>query len=454
MVWIRHLDIRMRESAVDDFLICSLSTLLPNLVSFVHSARGKDFDPKALLSTTPHRNLRVLCFTTGLITVPQFRSVLVTFPGLDDLSWGGCYIVEAEYRHWDPIVDCWGHLETMEHTPLQKISIPWVCEILEDLDRARVLLPNVKVVTIELENEVSLEMCREVMDIFPVLERFEGVQCMRWKKTSSEETTVRSTTAAAASFMAEIECEKEEEKDVEVYPLTILIFPDGDHFNVDRLIAWLPCVVKLELGRIGVKVLDAMTRTCGRNLVYTRFSLEEQCSVEMCRFFAMCSRLKECLGEGHFVLAEDIINGPEFIPEEEEEEIPDDETPMQEQQQASHLIQRQVHTKLARLRNLSEISFGPRYAVDPMLLLSGTATLSSMASQREIVRRGLDFLQEFAFGLLLESLPYLRKVELSKFVFPETAAYEELEWMDERKWWVIQEKCENQVLTVVAHRLL
>lgn len=42
-------------------------------------------------------------------------------------------------------------------------------------------------------------------------------------------------------------------------------------------------------------------------------TLEKQCSTEMCRFFATYSRLKEYLGESHFVMANDIINRQEWI---------------------------------------------------------------------------------------------------------------------------------------------
>lgn len=143
-----------------------------------------------------------------------------------------------------------------------------------------------------------------------------------------------------------------------------------------------------------------------------------------------------------------------FIPEEEDEKIPEDETLTPAQQQASHSIQRQVYAKLSQLRNLSEINFGPRHAVDPKLLLNETEIVLSLKSQREVVKRGLDFLQESEFGLLLEPLPYLRKIELSKSIHSEESAYDELSWIKERGWGIIHEKCEKKVISAMVHRLL
>ena len=100
----------------------------------------------------------------------QFRAVLVAFPGLVDLEWHGCYVGEAlkPWQCFDVNENCWGHLEIMEHTAMQRISIPGLREVLKDLDWARVLLPNFRTVTIGLEDDVLLEMCRKAMETFPL----------------------------------------------------------------------------------------------------------------------------------------------------------------------------------------------------------------------------------------------------------------------------------------------
>lgn len=89
-----------------------------------------------------------------------------------------------------------------------------------------------------------------------------------------------------------------------------------------------------------------------------------------------------------------------------------------------------------------------------MLLLGEAATLSSKVSQREVVKRRLDFSQGSGFSVLLASIPYLGGVELRKFVYSEESAYDEQAWMEEWWWRVVQERCENQAFAVEAHRPL
>lgn len=99
----------------------------------------------------------------------------------------------------------WGDLETVEHTTLQSMSSPRLSKVLMDIDRAQVLFPNVGVMTIWDEDEVSLEMCRKLLDIFPLLERVDAMQCIIWKATVL-------TTSTAAAGMSSFEAEAEGEE--------------------------------------------------------------------------------------------------------------------------------------------------------------------------------------------------------------------------------------------------
>jgi hypothetical protein len=123
------------------------------------------------------------------------------------------------------------------------------------------------------------------------------------------------------------------------------------------------------------------------------------------------------------------------------------ETRVLKQKQAWLSIQKQVHARLARLRNLKEINFGPRYVVDvPATTPEGY--LSSIM-KRQHIERGLDFTQESGFDLV-ESLPNLKKIELRRFCKSRAVGSSKLAWMSER--WGLEATWQNPIYTVVARR--
>ncbi|KAF9149642.1 hypothetical protein BG015_008564 [Linnemannia schmuckeri] len=181
------------------------------------------------------------------------------------------------------------------------------------------------------------------------------------------------------------------------HPLATLLNSGEGEFTMVFLVLRLPFVTRLDLGIISVGVLAAVTRIC-RAVVYSRFSLTDiyarvgpsarRCSEQLCQFFAACSELKECLGDGHIIRAEDLINGPEWTCtglEKLDVEVVDlpelyvyvsefqistqspgprflsnenPETEVWRQQRHAHAVRKQVFSTLARLKNLTEIKFG------------------------------------------------------------------------------------------------
>lgn len=75
-------------------------------------------------------------------------------------------------------------------------------------------------------------------------------------------------------------------------------------------------------------------------------------------------------------------------------------------------VQKQVHVRLARLRNFKQINFGLRYVTDASATLFERYSLSALKRQR--IKRALHFLQDSWFDLVA-SLPNLRMIELRRY---------------------------------------
>lgn len=114
-------------------------------------------------------------------------------------------------------------------------------------------------------------------------------------------------------YWGEKEVAKEHEPPAQIYPLTrLLLHGRGQkHLMVLALVLQMPFLTRLEVELIIPTDLNAISSTCSNALVYLRFSLRDNnLSAEVCQVLVACSRLKEWLGEGHILLAEDIIDGP------------------------------------------------------------------------------------------------------------------------------------------------
>ncbi|KAG0308591.1 hypothetical protein BGZ97_013322 [Linnemannia gamsii] len=446
---LRYLNIGMHA---DNFLLCNLANLLPSLESFVHSS-FVHFDPEVLLSSSPHPSLRSLTFDPGVINLDHLRSILKAFPALENISAHACYHDTAfNSKQWNNN----NNNSNLEYTSLRTF-FGLSSTALAGLWKARACFPNVKSATLLEHTCLSFNLVWLTKRIFPALDRLEARNIL-WLEDS-------------ASL-------KLGPMDGPRFSMTTLILSGRDNTRADFLISRMLFLVRLELGTIGSKVLDVLSRGCRpTSLAYIRFDLKDQCSAVLCRFFAHCSHLKECLGDGHLVLTEDIVGGPEWTCLELEKldievEFSQDkmsfsgfglldqirhasrrirqssqETRVLKQKQAWLSIQKQVHARLARLRNLKEINFGPRYVVDvPATTPEGY--LSSIM-KRQHIERGLDFTQESGFDLV-ESLPNLKKIELRRFCKSRAVGSSKLAWMSER--WGLEATWQNPIYTVVARR--
>lgn len=185
----------------------------------------------------------------------------------------------------------------IEYTSLRKLWIADLDELWRMMDVTRVRFPDVRKVHItssEQNDTVSITMVQKLAEeTFPKMESL-GMVGLEWSWEDTLPTRSGLSLAPAP------------------YPLLEFIASGRVHSSIHPLIGRLPPFsVKLELGYVGAKVLDAVSMTC-RVLEYIWFSYTDPCSAEMCRLLTSCSRLKECLGGAHVVLAEDVINGSDW----------------------------------------------------------------------------------------------------------------------------------------------
>ncbi|KAF9131830.1 hypothetical protein BG015_003808, partial [Linnemannia schmuckeri] len=271
---IRHLNIGKRA---DDFLLSNMTTLLPTLESFVHSGQTAVFDYKTLASSTPHHNLRSLAFTHESISHHQLRSIVLTFPLLQILSAYGCY------GKWTPGATT-AQLCPLEHAFLRTFLTRNTTD-LTAIEKAKLIIETGHV-------EKATAMFQQLFILFPVLDCLE----------------------ARGAYWGEKKVAKAREPPARVYPLTGLLFSGRgqDHFRAHVLVLQMPFLVRLKVGLVSLTDLNVIASTCSDALVYSRFSLRDNWSADVCKALATCSRLKERLDDGHVILAEDIINGPDW----------------------------------------------------------------------------------------------------------------------------------------------
>ncbi|KAH7052985.1 hypothetical protein BKA57DRAFT_436126 [Linnemannia elongata] len=474
---VRHLEVGL---GADDYLLANLATQFPSLESF--SYWGLDFVKSQSLTTLPHLNLRTLTLRTAIR--PRLRSIFTAFPVLLSLTITGTESYQCDnddnddnydnYDNYDNdgnddnddgFSDTWDLAEEddlegnivstkggyLEQSHLQTLVI-WELSLIVN---ARVRCPSVRTLKYASTGLSTADSIQKALVFFPALEH---VECTRTHLTEppaplhpSAKTTTDSLTALFSFSWYRLARNP--------------LIPRVSH--ISTLILWW----------IDATVLEAITSTCV-GLVYSQFHLKEKCSAGLCQFLATFSQLKECLGDGHLVLAEDIISGPNWTCMELEKldievqvlsrpptwadmRILDQirrfgrsshrkKTNALKQQQASHSVQRQVHAKLARLRNLKHISFGPCYIINSEPYHDGNASRFSPDWKRDRIKCGLDFTQESGFAQV-ESLPSLKNIEFRTFCITRSGADLQQEWLKER--WDMLETWQDQVFTVVARRL-
>ncbi|KAF9151292.1 hypothetical protein BG015_006858 [Linnemannia schmuckeri] len=289
---LRHLELGMNA---DNFIFHNLETLLPNLESFVHVDRAF-IDTGAVQLASPHQALRILDFQQVSITASQLRAIVIAFPVLHRLS-----ITQARSRIYDVNYDKYNTListtsfqieDILEHSSLTYLSIRHQPHI--DFLRSRTKFPKITGIdrSVPIKNAYEL---RQLLWAFPALERLDS------EYELGERVPLRAE---------EIIHEKDREYRLRSLNINTSSFSTCD---LDSCIAQMPFLVLLEIsgGFLDGRVLTELARTC-KNLQYARFDLQEECSQELNALFVGCSKLKECLGKGHRVRAEDIIGGPEW----------------------------------------------------------------------------------------------------------------------------------------------
>ena len=288
---LRHLELGMNA---DNFIFHNLATLLPNLESFVHVNRAF-IHTRAVQLASPHQALRILDFQQVSITASQLRAIVVAFPVLHRLS-----ITQARSRIYDVNYDKYNILtssasfqagDVLEHSSLTSLSIRHQPHI--DFLRSRIRFPRIKVSdrSVPIKNVYEL---RQLLWAFPALESLD-----------SEYELGERVPLGAKEIVHE-----DREYHIRNLNINTSSFSTCD---LDSCIAQMPFLVLLEIsgGFIDGRVLTELARTC-MYLEYALFDLQKEYSQELNALFVGCSKLRECLGKGHRVRAEDIMNGLEW----------------------------------------------------------------------------------------------------------------------------------------------
>ncbi|KAK5814750.1 hypothetical protein F5H01DRAFT_347274 [Linnemannia elongata] len=425
-----HLEIGQNA---DEFLFLRLATELPNLKSFVHSEYSQ-FDPETLL-VHPHPNLQNLVFRIADLSAAQTRAIVVAFPGLRSLSIPGCSVTKEEILE----EDLW---EELVHPILTTMSV----DNPSGFVHCRVKFPNVRTLnsTVFPPNNLALQ---RLLKVFPVMGHLE---------TRLEEPKLSDTEDDEEEF--EIQSEYQIPRPCMIKSLVAYNVWTASN-RIDRVFCQMDFLVRLNVDWIGRRTLRELGRVC-TNLEYARFDLRERCSRELVGLFVGCPRLKECLGRGHDILADDIIGSAEWTclgikkleihvvgvlrlsPGQKARletwslignvGMTEAEQDVMDLQLFSYEIQRQVYARLGRLRALEELYLG-RHSSPKAKGLG----VSMAEEEEEEILEGLEM--TLASGLAeLGGIDNLRKICFGfAFGTPGLEA-DALAWLWER--WAITER--------------
>lgn len=429
-----------------DVLLCELASSFPNLQSFGHVGHKVDFWPESLKPSC-HLNLRALAFR-NLLNADQMRAVLLAFPGLQTLTvsrrdslrnHGRRGVANATYMDLSYL-----QRTIVEHKSLRSLDI---CDF-SLVEKANVRLPRIQTLTCTTNKFPTIGAIQTTLNLCPTLDRLEF-------RIEQQQRQQQFLSARALSPFPTIDYDPGPKKDS--HPLKVLIHSDSnqDCFIDDDLISRVPFLTRLDLGIINDEVLVAMTTTCTA-LEYVRFSLDAPYPAELSQFFASCSHLKECHGDGHIIAADDLINGPEwtcmelekldieiqglprldifrssFSAEPETSSYPSgtmlDTTKVPTNQPNSYAIRRKVFATLARHKSLVEIKFGSE---EPSMewrrfLLSSDREFDTFT--------GLEFSLESGFGVVA-ALPRLERLEICEASAVRSVRTNGKPWMQDFGW--------------------
>ncbi|KAF9132695.1 hypothetical protein BGW39_011558 [Mortierella sp. 14UC] len=410
---LRHL--RVGQKA-DEFLFRNLGTHFPGLKSFVHSELVH-FDPwKVRLD--PHMNLRSLKFICS-ISPEQLRTIVVGFPALDELS-----IRRLEDRHnmgqhvgmdgnEDTALAALRWDEDLVHASLKRLAIDEMSSVdpkqapSSGLLRSRTIFPTVTKTSPDIMIKCAMDIGR-VLYVLPSVKilKLRGIsdphigdedgQEADWKQPQFETFGQDNSYAAVKSL--EIDCVK-----------------FGPSKAMDAVFAQMHSLSSLNFTRC---TLDGSTLTALskhlKSLENLEFNIHRQLSKEFLGLLVDCPKLKRCVGKGHFTLAEDIVNSPEWtchglerldimisgvprltriqealLNRMRDQNRPEAAQTVEEQEaldrrQESYALQRKVYQRLGRLTNLDSLCLGNWFGYErkndclELTLASGLDELSGL----------------------------------------------------------------------------
>lgn len=290
----------------DNFLLCNLATLLPNLVSFIHVDRAT-FDPVVLQQAPAHSVLKVLDFREASMTPGGLRAIVVAFPSLTRLSIDddrALFYIPDSYDH--NLTKATTDHDILEHSSLTTLRI-WRQPCI-DILRCRIKFLRIT----ELCQSIFVRNAQELQQLFwmfPALERYES---MKGDYNATE--PLRKDEGVRESRDYPIE-------NLILHPAHI-IHPvlESAAFGLGSIIAQMPFLTQIWIRgvRDDGRIMMEVARNC-KNIQEVTVDLKEGCTQGLIDLFLGCPKLRTCRGAGHAVLAEDLIKSAEWVCVELEE---------------------------------------------------------------------------------------------------------------------------------------
>ncbi|KAF9131779.1 hypothetical protein BGW39_001314, partial [Mortierella sp. 14UC] len=290
---LQHLELGL---GADNFLLCNLTTLLPNLVSFAHIDQVT-FDPTVLQLKPAHHSLKELELRRAVLTSTQLRAIVMAFPALTRLSIlknrrSFLYTNEKVASITTMDYDC------LEHSSLTSLEIrgqPYI-----NILRSGIRFPRVTEFLYGfIYNSQELQ---HLFWVFPALERFR-TNGGKGKPLSADEAVQESR----------------------LYPIRDLYIDmpgpaTSPLFTLESVAIQMPFLTRLKMvggSNIG-RTIRELVRTC-KGLEDVYLSSSERCSQELVELLVGCPKLRKFCGRKLTVLAKDLIESAEWACEGLEE---------------------------------------------------------------------------------------------------------------------------------------
>lgn len=310
---LRHLQVGQRA---DEFLFCNLSTLLPNLESFVHTEMV-DFNPRTV-QFDPHKNLRSLKFICT-ISHGQLRAVVAAFPGLEVLSLRRLQDNHHLAHYFDrksnahPYTDLTGPQWTddLVHSSLMHLAIDDMIVVSPSMSltcgllQSRTLYPHVTKLVTNVLVRCALDLGRVLYTLPSAL----SLQISRAKDTNEADGELDEAEWQCSSpFLETWGRDHAMVKDLHIGWINL-----GPSSEMDTLYVQMPLLTRLKLAHCSLDgaTLSAFARNF-KNLEDIEFNLDESFSKELLELLVGCPKLKYCGGKGHVATADDIVNSPKW----------------------------------------------------------------------------------------------------------------------------------------------